>query len=209
MSNRRRKTDEDSGQAETKPISGDDLARLLQENALLRGEVEDMRRRVEELEALADSDTLTPLPNRRHFLRELDRVMRHVARYGTPAAILFVDVDGLKTINDTHGHRAGDAALVHIAAVLRERVRASDIVARIGGDEFGLLLEHLDEDAAREKAAALCGAISETPLPESAGDIDIAVSIGVAAVTPGDDLETALARADRDMYCVKRAEPRP
>lgn len=191
---------------EPKLPSAEDIARVVEENAALRVEIDDMRRRVAELEMLADSDTLTPLPNRRAFLRELDRAMRHCARYGTPAAILFVDVDDLKKINDEHGHRVGDLALVHIARVLRDRIRASDYVARIGGDEFGLLLEHVEEDAAREKAASLCEAISNTPLPQGAEHIGIAVSIGLAPVTPGDDLETALSKADRDMYCVKRAQ---
>lgn len=174
---------------------------LVEENAALRAIVDELRARVAELETLADSDTLTPLPNRRFFLRELERVAAHVTRYGTPAALLFVDVDGLKAINDAHGHGLGDAALIHVARLLRESVRAADTVARIGGDEFGLLLDHVDEAAAREKAVSLCDAIAASPLP---GSVPIAVSIGVTAVGAGDCPETALARADGDMYAVKR-----
>lgn len=180
-----------------------DIRHLKDENAALKSTVSALRARIAELETLADSDTLTPLPNRRFFLRELERAALQVSRYGTSAALLFVDVDSLKSINDIHGHCAGDMALIHIGRLLRDQVRGSDIVARIGGDEFGLLLEHVDEAAARDKAEALCRAIVETPL---AGGITLSVSIGVAPL--GEDHQAVIARADGDMYRAKRAQAR-
>ncbi|HYZ47390.1 MAG TPA: GGDEF domain-containing protein, partial [Sphingomonas sp.] len=146
-------------------------------------------------------DTLTPLPNRRFFMRAVERAVAQFGRHGTPAALLFIDMDRLKDINDTHGHSIGDAALIHTAWVLREKVRSGDLVARIGGDEFGVLLDYADEAAAQEKAAALCQAVASMPLH---GRIAIACSVGVTALRPGDTPEAALARADSDMYERKR-----
>ncbi|ODU22248.1 MAG: hypothetical protein ABS87_02540 [Sphingomonas sp. SCN 67-18] len=184
---------------------GLDSQELQTENTALKATIKELRDRIEELEKLADSDTLTPLPNRRFFLRELERVAKQVARYGTPAALLFVDVDGLKAINDAHGHGAGDDALIHVARLLRDQVRGGDIVARIGGDEFGLLLDRADEAAAREKAAALCALVARSPAP---GAIAVTISIGIAALCGEDDHHSLLARADGAMYAAKRAQPR-
>ena len=103
---------------------------LSQENAALRARVAELETRIEKLERLADSDTLTPLPNRRFFFRAIERAVAQHARHGTPAALLFVDLDRLKEINDAHGHSTGDQALIHTAWVLREKVRGSDVVAR-------------------------------------------------------------------------------
>lgn len=172
-----------------------DMDPVAAENARLRARVAELEAVVERLERLADSDTLTPLPNRRFFLRALERSVAAMTRHGTPAALLFVDVDGLKRINDARGHAAGDAALVRVAQTLQAQVRASDVVARIAGDEFGLLLDHLDIGAARAKADALARAVA-------AGGAT--VSIGVTALRPGDTAEAALERADAEMYRVKK-----
>lgn len=172
-------------------------ARLVEEIAALRA-------RIVELEKLADSDTLTPLPNRRAFLRELDRLIRHVARYGEAAAVMFVDVDGLKTVNDAHGHHAGDAVLLCVAGLLPSLLRATDVVARIGGDEFGLLLNHLDEAAARDKADLIHRAIAEECIALDAATINVGVSVGVTVIRGNDTADAALARADADMYVARR-----
>ena len=179
------------------------LVQQIEENALLAAALADTRARVEELERLVDSDTLTPLPNRRRFLRELDRVVQHSRRYGTPAFVLFVDMDGLKSINDIHGHFSGDAALIHVSKILATMVRATDVVARIGGDEFGLLLEHLDEPAALEKAGKLAAAVAGSPLMLNGSPTTLSVSIGLTGVQAGDSTDAVLARADAAMYAVK------
>jgi diguanylate cyclase (GGDEF)-like protein len=179
------------------------IAQQIDENELLAAALADMRAHVDELERLVDSDTLTPLPNRRRFLRELDRVVQHSKRYGTPAFVMFVDLDGLKTINDTYGHFTGDAALIHVAEILAPMLRTTDVIARIGGDEFGLLLEYLDEPAARDKAAKLAAAVASSPLDVGGPAIPLSVSIGLAEINAGDSPDAVLARADAAMYSVK------
>ena len=182
------------------------MAQLLAENEGLRASLDTMRARVEALERLADTDTLTPLPNRRVFVREVDRVARQVARYDTPAAVMFVDVNALKSINDAHGHQAGDAALIHVAAILKREVRATDVVARIGGDEFGLLLDHLDEDAAAAKAASLVAVLASELLDVGARQLAVGLSIGLTMIRKDDSVDAVLARADADMYAAKAAQ---
>ena len=182
------------------------MAQLLAENEGLHAALDEMRERVSELERLADSDTLTPLPNRRVFVREVERVARQVGRYGTPAAVMFVDVNALKSINDAHGHQAGDAALIHVATLLKREVRATDVVARIGGDEFGLLLDHLDEDAAAAKAALLVLALANEPFDLGARQLAVGLSVGLTMIRAEDNVDAILARADADMYAAKAAQ---
>lgn len=182
------------------------MAQLLAENEGLRAALDEMRARVDDLERLADSDTLTPLPNRRVFVREVERVARHVARYETPAAVMFVDVNALKAINDAHGHQAGDAALIHVAALLTRELRATDVVARIGGDEFGLLLDHLDDEAAAAKAASLVTVLASEPLDLGARRLAVGLSIGLTMIRKDDSVDAILARADTEMYAAKAAQ---
>ena len=112
------------------------------------------------LAARADIDPLTDMLNRRGFERELKRSLAYVKRYGASAALIYLDLDDFKPVNDRHGHAAGDAVLKAVAMVLDRQVRASDLVARLGGDEFGVLLWNLDEAAALAKAQALEAAIA-------------------------------------------------
>lgn len=188
---------------ELTPRVRDLLLQQIDENQLLSAALEKMRERIEELEHLVDSDTLTPLPNRRRFVREVWRVVHHGRRYGTQAWVMFVDLDGLKAINDTYGHLAGDAALIHVAAVLQAMVRTTDIVARIGGDEFGLLLENLEADAACEKASRLIDAVKQQPMLLNGKNVPLSISIGLAELRPTDDAEALIARADRAMYACR------
>ena len=179
-----------------------DNAGLKPENELLVRELRALRLQVAELEQLADSDTLTPLLNRRAFLREVERGIARVARHGTPVAVMIVDLDGLKTINDSAGHQAGDAALIHVGYALKRMVRATDIVARIGGDEFGLVLEDLCADEADAKALALASGIAA----EAPAGQPVSVSIGHAMATSGDTIDSIIARADAAMYARKRTQ---
>lgn len=182
-----------------------DVDRLKAENAVLRAALDDAQARIVELEMLADSDTLTPLANRRAFLRTLDRVMKNAARHGTQSALLFIDLDGLKAVNDAHGHHAGDALLIHVANGLRGLVRATDMVARLGGDEFGLILEHLDEHQARAKAQAIMAALEAEPLQLGSSTIAVTPSWGVTMICEEESADHALARADAEMYATKAA----
>jgi diguanylate cyclase (GGDEF)-like protein len=184
------------------------LEQHLDENQLLISALAKMRERIEELERLVDSDTLTPLPNRRRFVREVERVVQHGRRYGTPASwVMFVDLDGLKQINDSYGHMAGDAALIHVADILRAMVRTTDVVARIGGDEFGLLLEQIDAEAAYDKAQRLIEAVAGQPMILAGKRVCLSISIGLAELSADDDAETLIARADSAMYA-RRAQLR-
>lgn len=176
---------------------------LADENALLRASLAEMRDRLEELEHLADTDTLTPLPNRRRFMRELERVVGYAARHGTPGAVLYIDLNSLKRVNDRHGHIGGDAALIHVARLLQALIRSTDVVARIGGDEFGLILDHLDHNSAIETAERISRCISSSPVDLGGVQVSLEASIGVATILPGDSAEDVIARADRNMYRAK------
>lgn len=181
-------------------LDNDVVRRLVDENEGLKATLADLQTRLEELERLANTDALLPLPNRRAFLRELDHVLHRAARHNTPAAVLFIDLNGLKAINDCHGHQAGDAVLLHVASILKASLGAGDKVARIGGDEFGLILDGLDERAARAKADILVRTVADAPVDLGRAAVRVSVTAGVAMVRAGDAVETVLARADAAMY---------
>ena len=125
------------------------LRRMLAENETLRRELDEARTKITQLERLADEDSLAPIANRRAFVRELSRMIAFSKRYGSPSSVVYFDVDGLKQINDTHGHPAGDAALRHVAEILCNNVRSSDVVGRLGGDEFGVILAQTNQEQAK------------------------------------------------------------
>ena len=202
MADEPRNITEISAEALTPQVRGV-LGQLADENALLRASLAEMRGRLEELEQLADTDTLTPLPNRRRFVRELERVVAQANRHQTPAAVLYIDLDSLKTINDSHGHFAGDAALIHVARLLASLIRSTDIAARIGGDEFALILDHLDHNSAIETAERIEHYIANNPLDLGSATVALEVSIGTATILPGDTLDDVMKRADRNMYIAK------
>ena len=189
----------------TDVVDVEDRERLVQEISLLRGKVARLQERVEQLDQLAHQDSLINLPNRRGFMRELERLIARVDRYALNGAMLFVDVDGLKIINDTFGHRAGDEALVQIADLLSKGVRHSDVVARIGGDEFGILLESSDEHDAQETAARLIDQISACEFVHDGEALPLSVAIGVGMIDALDSAEAIMERADEAMYRRKAA----
>jgi diguanylate cyclase (GGDEF)-like protein len=186
-------------------VDVEDRDRLIEEISALRGKVARLQERVEQLDQLAHQDSMINLPNRRGFMRELERLIARVDRYGLNAAMLFVDVDGLKIINDTFGHRAGDEALIEVANLLAKGVRHSDVVARIGGDEFGILLECADEDAAQETAARLIDQICSCEFLHDGEALPLSVAIGVGMIDALDTPEAIMARADEAMYRRKAA----
>lgn len=186
-------------------ILSDDPLALRAEIVRLRGEVARLERLVGELDQLAHRDSLVPLPNRRGFERQLAALIDRANRYGDGGALLFVDVDGLKMVNDSFGHEAGDAALIHVAELLTGGVRQSDCVARFGGDEFGVLLERVDMVQAGETADRLTDLIAGSNFSFESHAIPLSAAIGIAEVRPGDDADTVIARADRAMYEQKAA----
>src|SRR6266699_162735 len=184
------------------------LARLAAERDRLRDELAKARGRIASLERVADEDTLIPVANRRAFVRQLTRTIAFTHRYGVPASVVYFDVNNMKQINDMHGHPAGDAALRHIAAVLGDNTRSSDIVGRLGGDEFGVILAQTDEAQAHSKAAALAAAIAATPLRREGLKIAVSAAYGVYAFSGSDDPQHAIEAADRAMYQQKRGTVR-
>lgn len=182
-----------------------DVDRLMAEISRLRGQVAQLQERVEQLDHLAHQDSLIDLPNRRGFVRELERLVARASRYDAKAAMLYVDVDGLKMINDTLGHHAGDQALIQVAELLSSGVRKSDVVARIGGDEFGILLESANEQTARETAGRLVDLIAASEFMHEGDTLPLSVAIGVGMIDANDTAEAIMARADEEMYRRKAA----
>jgi diguanylate cyclase (GGDEF)-like protein len=181
------------------------LATLAIEIDDLRGEVQRLKARLLEAEAAADQDPLTNVKNRRAFVRELKRIAAFAQRYNAPASLAYFDVDELKSVNDRFGHAAGDAALQAVAERLGANIRESDIVGRMGGDEFAVLLVQADATVAAAKAEMLARQISATPI--QAGDwlAPIRVSWGVRQLDPARDAEAEIAEADAAMFAMKRA----
>jgi diguanylate cyclase (GGDEF)-like protein len=177
-----------------------DSDRLVEEVHRLQAEIGQLRQRVEQLDALAHLDSLSDLPNRRGFMRALERVIDRVKRYGESSALLFVDLDGLKMINDSFGHCAGDEALIQVSRLLVGGVRKSDLVARIGGDEFAILLSHVESADAHDTAARLIDMIADCDFTHDGQALPLSVAIGVGMIEIGDSPEAAIARADAEMY---------
>jgi diguanylate cyclase (GGDEF)-like protein/PAS domain S-box-containing protein len=156
------------------------------------------------LEYMVDHDFLTSLYNRRHFEQELAREVERAARYGSPGAMLLIDVDNFKTVNDTFGHMAGDDLLKRIAGLLKHRMRHTDTLARIGGDEFAVLLPQTNTTQATTVADAFVKALDKQAAMLATRSIHITASVGVASFDSISDAEV-MARADVAMYAAKQA----
>jgi diguanylate cyclase (GGDEF)-like protein len=191
-------------EAEMTPAVAAAVQGLLGEIDDLRGEVGRLKGRLAEIEDLADRDALTPLLNRRAFLRELGRIRTFAQRYGSPASLAYFDLDDLKGVNDRLGHAAGDAALKAVAERLQQHVRESDIVGRMGGDEFAVILVQADRATAEAKAAALARAIEAEPLKFGEWSAPLHISWGVREITQDAEPEALVSDADQAMYARKR-----
>jgi diguanylate cyclase (GGDEF)-like protein len=187
----------------SRPRSRTAALQLAAEVDALAAQLEASRARIIDLEARVDIDPLTDILNRRGFERELTRSLAYVKRYGTSAALVFIDLDGFKPVNDRHGHAAGDAVLKAIAAALTGSVRASDVAARLGGDEFAVLLWNVNGPAAATKAAALEATVYGTPVRWKSSTLVVGASAGVALLGALDTPAQVLARADAAMYARK------
>ncbi len=169
----------------------------------LTRELEEARARITELELHADVDPMLDILNRRGFDRELTRSLAYVKRYGTPAALLYIDLDGFKTVNDRYGHAAGDELLKLVAGELATNVRASDLVGRLGGDEFGVLMWNAAKPQAMMRARDLEIRIEGIALARGGERLSVGASVGVAVLRG--DLTTAalIDLADKAMYARK------
>jgi diguanylate cyclase (GGDEF)-like protein len=191
-------------QAEFTPKVRKAILRLTVEADGLQRELLEMRARLEATERAADQDQLLPILNRRAFVRELGRHIAFTARYGTPASLLYFDLDGFKLINDTFGHAAGDAVLAHFAGVLEAHVRDSDVVGRLGGDEFGIILAYTGEAQAHRKADALTETLNKSSAMWNGQPLAVGFSYGAFELKAAESADAALARADEAMYRQKR-----
>ncbi len=201
----------DIPEAEFTPKVRAAITALMGEVDKLRRDLQQSQARIAHLEQLADQDPLTPVANRRAFVRELTRMMAFADRYDAVSSLVYFDLNGLKPVNDSYGHAAGDAVIAYVARVLVQNVRDSDVVGRLGGDEFGVLLAYTDEAGAREKATILAGAVAAQPVDWNGVMIPISVSWGVHTFRNGDKAHEALDAAaqaidaaDRAMYAQKK-----
>ena len=169
----------------------------------LKAELTRAQAQLAELQASADTDFLLGISNRRGFERELARAIAYMKRYRASGALVVLDVDRLKPINDTFGHAAGDEVLKAIVATLQAHIRASDVVGRLGGDEFGLLLWNLSETDAKSKAAALETSIDRLSFVFDGRSINAGASAGVAILDTHSEARRALEAADSAMYVRK------
>lgn len=172
------------------------LAQLLSSLLALELAAQAERRRAERAEAIALKDALTGLYNRRGWDQLLEREENRCRRYGHPAAVFVIDLGGLKEVNDSRGHDAGDHLIATAAAALQSAARDQDIIARIGGDEFALLAVECDEKGRNALAARIGQAFSHA---------GIRASVGYATRNPSRGLQAAVAEADAAMYAQKQA----
>jgi len=196
-----------AGKSDT-PRTGDpafsSAALLLAEIERLKADIASAQRTISELEARADIDPLLDILNRRGFERELKRSLAYLKRYKGEAALLFIDLDGFKAVNDRHGHAAGDALLKAVAQELVGHVRASDVVARLGGDEFGVLLWNLGAPQAAAKARELENLIAAVSVTHGEARLAAGASAGLAPLAPGAAPDQMIDAADKAMYARKK-----
>lgn len=182
--------------------------RLLLESALDRvAEAEQtiaaQRERIEYLETLSLTDELTGLMNRRGFQAAFRRELAQARRSGVGGVLVMVDLDGFKAINDRHGHLAGDAYLRRVAHVLRNQIRAQDVLCRLGGDEFAILLTAADAEMGAERAQEIAAAVNAEICPWRGQFLPLRASFGAQAYGAGDREELVMRRADAAMYAQK------
>jgi diguanylate cyclase (GGDEF)-like protein len=172
--------------------------------ASLERALQDAERRLGTMTRLAYVDSLSGLGNRRAFEDEMRRTQDRAARYGFPAAVAIFDVDAFKAINDVHGHEAGDVVIVAIGSSLRSQIRASDFVARIGGDEFAVILNNIEFEDALSRIEAMRASVAALDVVLNGAHLSVSTSVGVSAIhssRPTDPLR----EADQAMYRQKKA----
>ena len=177
---------------------------LLDEIERLKADIARAQQTIADLEARADIDPLLDIRNRRGFVRELKRSLAYVQRYHTEAALLFIDLDRFKAVNDRHGHAAGDALLKVVAAELVSHVRASDVVARLGGDEFGVVLWNASEAHAKAKALELERIVEAISVPYGEAHLSAGASAGMVPMAASATATQLLEAADQAMYARKK-----
>jgi diguanylate cyclase (GGDEF)-like protein len=184
------------------PNSRDEMMVLSTRFNDMAGSLEEVHR---ELSEMATTDALSGLYNRRYVFDALEREIRLARRRGLPLAIVLMDVDGLKKLNDQYGHAIGDEALKRAAGALRNALRTTDIAARIGGDEFLALLSDCDGESLRLILARIQESMQPLGLPQMPAPIRLTMSAGAAVLVSGDSSTTLMQRADLALYDAKRS----
>lgn len=179
------------------------LSALLEKLDDTTREMNRLRETLHELEQLVDVDCLVPIPNRRAFMRRLHWAIAMHERYGHPVSVLFFDLNGLKNINDTYGHSAGDQAIRHTSQLLSTAIRQSDYLARISGDEFAMIFYYADHDQAMERASRIAESFHSRPVIINSRPVPLSTAYGVYTLKAGDTAESALNAADMAMYMHK------
>jgi diguanylate cyclase (GGDEF)-like protein len=157
-----------------------------------------------QLRTRAENDVLTGLPNRTLFFDRLGHALNEARQAHCGVAVLFLDLDRFKKVNDTHGHAVGDSVLIEFAGRVRRQVRSSDTVARLGGDEFAVILPKLSDVSQAERVAAGIIVAMRTPFEAGSVRVDVGTSIGVGYSSDGHDTpESLVGRADRKLYQAK------
>jgi len=169
------------------------------ENAILRAALADAHRRIRELEEGAETDALTGLADGRRFARALERVASVAGRHGTRAAVVSIELTGADAIEQAHGATGVEAALVHLGHTLAALIRTTDLLARTGAHEFGLILDHMDHDSAIDTAERLGRCIARAPLDLGHARVQIQTAIAATALLPGDTAPEVLTRAARNL----------
>ncbi len=191
------------------PDAADELVRLRTELDGIRQALDIKQKELQavlaQAEEVSHTDALTYLPNRRSMIAELQRQVTYAERYGTPLSVSMIDIDNFKDINDTYGHAVGDQVLRYIASEMRDRIRQPDVIGRLGGDEFLVILPSSPANAAAEQARRLCQQVAGAPVIAGKEIISVGLSIGITQYQPNsDDWHTLLERADQAMYQAKR-----
>lgn len=187
--------------------AGAAIRALSEEVVDLQDEIDQLRDQLASAEIEADMDTLVPVFNRRAFERELNREIAVGARYGTPLCLVFIDLDRFKLVNDRFGHAAGDAALIKVGEILNTHTRETDLVGRLGGDEFGIALTHAEAADCYNKAQDLASRIGSLLVRDSEDNtrppVEVGASFGVAEWSSGVSASSLIAEADQAMFAMK------
>jgi diguanylate cyclase (GGDEF)-like protein len=178
---------------------------LMREIGQLRRHVERQQYAIHKLQKEANEDELTGLPNRRSFNLALKQALTDYKRYNHAGAVVLIDVNDFKIVNDTLGHLVGDKVLQHVSNVLNKHVRETDMVARLGGDEFIILLREVDAKEARIKAKEFMEVIAATPCNTGGHTVQVGISAGACAFHQQANEKSIVLNADAEMYRVKIA----
>lgn len=190
--------------AELTPRVQEVMSSLMKEVADLRGQLDEARAHIGVLETLAKTDPLLGILNRRAFVDELDRAISTVDRYKIPSSLLFIDLDGLKQVNDKNGHGFGDQVLKAVSNSIAQQIRQTDVFGRLGGDEFAVILMHSELPSAERKAVQIRKTVADLDISIEGKTTKASISVGAVELGAKTTAGAAIERADKKMYLQKR-----